>query len=196
MKITPVEITNKDFKRTMRGYSTDEVDEFLDEIVEDFEALYRENASLKEKIEGFNEKIEHYASLEKTLQSTLVLAQNTADATKSQAEKEAEHILENAKAKAQAIIENTNKENENLKREYEKYRMEFSNFKMRVLNFMESQMSSFTSASDEIERGTLGTSSLKVAGISTKEASFETRDAMEKTSSDEALYEGEVEIKG
>ena len=54
MKITPVEITNKEFKRTMRGYSTDEVDEFLDEVVEDFEALYRENASLKDKLEAYN----------------------------------------------------------------------------------------------------------------------------------------------
>jgi len=200
MKITPVEITNKDFKRTMRGYSTDEVDEFLDDIVEDFEALYRENASLKEKIEGFNEKIQYYGNLEKTLQSTLILAQNTADATKNQAEKEAEHIIENAKGKAQAIIENTNKDNEQLKREYEKYRMEFSSFKMRALNFMESQMGSFTSASDEIERGTLGTTSLRVAGLTPQESSFEPKESkkfMGKSSvAEETDSEEEAEIKG
>lgn len=165
MKITPVEITNKEFKRTMRGYSTDEVDEFLDEVVEDFEALYRENASLKDKLESFNEKIEHYSSLEKTLQSTLVLAQNTADATKLQAEKEAQHIIESAKEKAQAIIENANHENEMLKREYEKYRMEFGNFKMRVLSFLEGQLSSFKANAEEIEKGTLGSSSLQVSGL-------------------------------
>lgn len=191
MKITPVEITNKDFKRTMRGYSTDEVDEFLDEIVEDFEALYRENASLKDRIEGFNEKIEHYSSLEKTLQSTLILAQNTADATKIQAEKEAEHIIENAKIKADAIIENSNKENERLKREYEKYRMEFSNFKMRVLNFMESQMNSFTGASDEIERGTLGTGSLQISGLHSTAHHMES-----EAVSGEEIYEDEAVIKG
>lgn len=196
MKITPVEITNKDFKRTMRGYSTDEVDEFLDEIVEDFEALYRENASLKDKIESFNEKLEHYASLEKTLQSTLVLAQNTADATKNQAEKEAEHILENAHAKAQGIIENSNKENERIKREYEKYRMEFMNFKMRVLNFMESQMSSFTSSSDEIERGTLGTSSLQVAGLHQVSDLKAADPAEEETIKLEDYLDDDLEIKG
>lgn len=197
MKITPVEITNKDFKRTMRGYSTDEVDEFLDDIVEDFEALYRENASLKEKIEGFNEKIQYYGNLEKTLQNTLILAQNTADATKNQAEKEAEHIIENAKGKAQAIIENTNKDHEQLMREYEKYRMEFSSFKMRVLNFMESQIGSFTSASDEIERGTLGTSSLRVAGLSPQESSFKPIEPMRKSSvTEETDLEEEAEIKG
>lgn len=178
MKITPVEITNKEFKRTMRGYSTDEVDEFLDEVVEDFEALYRENASLKDKLEAYNEKIEHYASLEKTLQSTLVLAQNTADATKIQAEKEAQHILENAKEKAQAIIENANRENEMLKREYEKYRMDFGNFKMRVLSFLEGQMSSFKTNSEEIEKGTLGFSSMQVSGLTPKDL-FEEGDSAE-----------------
>ena len=173
MKITPVEITNKEFKRTMRGYSTDEVDEFLDEVVEDFEALYRENASLKDKLEAYNEKIQHYASLEKTLQSTLVLAQNTADATKIQAENEAQHILENAKEKAQAIIENANRENEMLKREYEKYRMDFGNFKMRVLSFLEGQINS-----EEIEKGTLGSSSMQVSGITPKDL-FEEEEAAE-----------------
>ena len=138
MKITPVEITNKEFKRTMRGYSTDEVDEFLDAVVEDFEALYRENASLKDKLEAYNEKIQHYASLEKTLQSTLVLAQNTADATKIQAENEAQHILENAKEKAQAIIENANRENEMLKREYEKYRFDSYAGRAPALGFAQS----------------------------------------------------------
>ncbi len=199
MKITPVEITNKDFKRTMRGYSTDEVDEFLDDIVEDFEALYRENVSLKEKIEGFNEKMQYYSSLEKTLQNTLILAQNTADSTKSQAEKEAEHIIENAKGKAQAIIENTNNDNEQLKREYEKYRMEFSNFKMRVLNFMESQMGSFTSASDEIERGTLGTTSLRVSGLAPQGHSFESKESKGLTGERSLIEERDLEdeeIKG
>ena len=199
MKITPVEITNKDFKRTMRGYSTDEVDEFLDDIVEDFEALYRENVSLKEKIEGFNEKIQYYGNLEKTLQNTLILAQNTADATKNQAEKEAEHIIENAKGKAQAIIENTNNDNEQIKREYEKYRMEFSNFKMRVLNFMESQMGSFTSASDEIERGTLSTTSLRVSGLAPQGHSFESKESKGLTGERSLIEERDLEdeeIKG
>ncbi|MGB4590146.1 MAG: DivIVA domain-containing protein [Clostridiaceae bacterium] len=172
MKITPIEITNKDFKRTMRGYSTDEVDEFLDDVVEDFEALYRENANLKEKIEGFNDKLAYYSNLEKTLQSTLVLAQNTADNTKVQAEKEAEYIIENAKEKANTLMENANRENERLKREFEKSRMEFSNFKSRILNFLESQISTFSNSSDEIERGTLGTSSLKVAGLHEIEKEF------------------------
>lgn len=168
MKITPVDITNKDFKRTMRGYSTDEVDEFLDEVVEDFEALYRENANLKERLETFNEKIEHYGSLEKTLQSTLVLAQSTADSTKQQAEREAESILESAKDKAAQLLAKANEERESILREYERYRMEFTNYRHRVLSFMGSQLSSFEELSQEIDRGTLASSSMNVKGLSGK----------------------------
>ena len=48
MKLTPMEISNKEFKRGLRGYSVEEVDEFLDKIVEDYEGLFKENTSLKE----------------------------------------------------------------------------------------------------------------------------------------------------
>ena len=47
--LTPVEIENKEFKKGIRGYREDEVDEFLDIVKEDFENLYRENTDLKEK---------------------------------------------------------------------------------------------------------------------------------------------------
>ena len=50
MKLTPMDINNKEFKKIIRGYNPEEVDEFLDKIVEDYEALYKENANLKEKV--------------------------------------------------------------------------------------------------------------------------------------------------
>lgn len=151
MKITPIDITNKEFKRTMRGYSSEEVDEFLDDIVEDFEALYRENSNLKEKIENFHDKMNHYTEIEKTLQSTLILAQSTADSTKLQAEREAQNILNAAHDKAKLIVREANESVEDLKRDYEKFRMEFMNYRKRVSQFMENQMESFSSMSKDLE---------------------------------------------
>lgn len=49
MKITSMDITNKEFKKSMRGYNCDEVDEFLDKISEDYEELYKGNSSLKKE---------------------------------------------------------------------------------------------------------------------------------------------------
>jgi len=51
-----MDINNKEFKRTMRGYSADEVDEFLEKIAEDYETIYKENTILKERINVFQDK--------------------------------------------------------------------------------------------------------------------------------------------
>ena len=48
--ITPLDIQNKEFKKSFRGYKESEVDQFLDEIIEDYEKLYKENIELKDKI--------------------------------------------------------------------------------------------------------------------------------------------------
>ena len=88
MKLTPMDINNKEFKRGLRGYNPEEVDEFLDEVIENYEQLYKDNSKLKEKITLANEQIEHYKKIESTIQNTLLLAQNAADQAKTSAEKE------------------------------------------------------------------------------------------------------------
>jgi len=69
--LTPMEIHNKEFKKVMRGFKEEEVDEFLDKVVTDFERLYRENGELKDKLSVINEKVDSYSLMEKTLQNTL-----------------------------------------------------------------------------------------------------------------------------
>lgn len=68
MKITSMDITEKEFKKVLRGYSVEEVDEFLDKIAEEYEVLYKENSNYKEKLSGIQEKIEHYNKMENTIQ--------------------------------------------------------------------------------------------------------------------------------
>ena len=94
MKLTAMDINNKEFKRGLRGYSVEEVDEFLDQVVENYEELYKENSRLKESLSRVNEKLEHYEKLEATIQNTLLLAQNAADQAKESSEKQAELIKE------------------------------------------------------------------------------------------------------
>ena len=54
MKLTPMDINNKEFKRGLRGYNAEEVDEFLDEVVENYEEMYKENSNLKAYIDKLN----------------------------------------------------------------------------------------------------------------------------------------------
>lgn len=87
MKLTPMDISNKEFKRGLRGYNPDEVDDFINEIIENYEELYKDNSRLKEKLSSATEQIQHYAKIESTIQNTLVLAQNAAEQAKSSSER-------------------------------------------------------------------------------------------------------------
>ena len=72
--ITPLDIENKRFsKQMMNGYSVEEVDDFLDELTEDYEKLYKEVAESKNKMEELQENVEKYKGIESTLQNTLVM---------------------------------------------------------------------------------------------------------------------------
>ncbi|EHI99593.1 DivIVA domain containing protein [Clostridium sp. DL-VIII] len=148
MKLTPMDINNKEFKKGLRGYNPDEVDEFLDEVVENYEELYKENATLKEKLTNQNEKLEHYSKIETTIQNTLLLAQNAAEQAKNSAQKEAELLLKNANEAAQKIMDKAHNDVIQINDEYEKVKQEFIKFRAKYRNFMNTQLETF----DDLEK--------------------------------------------
>ena len=85
--LTPLDIENKRFSKKINGYNADEVDDFLDQVTDDYEKIYRENAELRDAIEECNKELERYKNVEQTLQNTLVMAQTTADDIKAGVEK-------------------------------------------------------------------------------------------------------------
>ena len=104
--ITPLDIENKKFARKMmNGYSVDEVDDFLDDLTVEFEKLYKENSEYKVKVEKLEQDMEHYKTIETTLQSTLVMAQSTAEEVKDVARQQAEQIINEAKVAAQKEVD-------------------------------------------------------------------------------------------
>lgn len=145
MRITSMDITNKEFKKVMRGYSADEVDEFLDKIAEDYEALYKENSSLKEKITTVNDKVEHYAKMETTIQNTLLLAQNAAEQSRAAAQKEADIIIKNANDSAQKIVDKAQNDVVKVNDDYDRVKQEFTKFRSKFRNFITTQADMFNS---------------------------------------------------
>ena len=104
--ITPLDIENKKFaKQMMNGYSVEEVDDFLDELTVDYSKNYKELTELRSKIDELNNSLTHYKSIETTLQSTLVMAQTTAEEVKSVAKQKADQIVEEAKSSAQKQVD-------------------------------------------------------------------------------------------
>ena len=102
--ITPLDIENKKFsKQMMNGYNVEDVDDFLDELVIDYEKNYKELAEANEKIDKLTAELEQYKNLEKTLQNTLVMAQSTAEEVKVVAKQQADQLIAEAKAKVEEI---------------------------------------------------------------------------------------------
>lgn len=148
MKLTPMEINNKEFKRAIRGYAQEEVDEFLDRIVEEYEALYKENSKLKEKLDAANEKIQHHAQIENTIQNTLILAQETAEQSKKTSQEEADRIIRKANDTAQKILDKAHNDVLQINDDYDVIKQEFVKFRAKFRNFMNFQMETF----DDLER--------------------------------------------
>ncbi len=104
MKVTPLDIRRKEFKRSVRGYSDEEVDLFLDEVADEFERLFQENVELQERITRLEEQVAGQRQLRDALEKTLVSAQLQADETRANARKESELILRDAELKARGIV--------------------------------------------------------------------------------------------
>ena len=138
--ITPIEIQNKEFRRAFRGYSEDEVDDFLKIVTEDFEALYKENMDLQEKVTLYQEQVSRYKSIEETLNATLITAQSAAEDTCVAANKKAKIIVEEAQLQSKHIIDETNNRILELKKEYDNLVREFKVFSNRFKSLIKEEL--------------------------------------------------------
>ncbi len=87
MPLTPLDIHNKEFGRRLRGYDEDEVNEFLDQVIKDYESIIRENKELQNQVLALQEKLNHFANIEETLSKTIIVAQEAADEVKNNSKK-------------------------------------------------------------------------------------------------------------
>lgn len=149
--LTPVEIENKEFKKGIRGYREDEVDEFLDIVKEDFENLYRENADLKEKIRMYNDQINKYENIEETLKATLITAQTAAEDTCSAAHKKAKIVVEEAELRSRQIIEQANNRVIEIRKEYDSIVKEFKIFRNKFKSLLEDEIRSVDDIFSDID---------------------------------------------
>ena len=109
--LTPQEVSTHAFtKAVMGGYNMAMVDEFLDEVTDDYTALYKENAALKAKMKVLVEKVEEYRATEDSMRATLLTAQRMADAIVKEAEAKRDEILAQAKSGAEDKLINYRRE--------------------------------------------------------------------------------------
>ena len=139
--LTPLDIENKKFSKQMvNGYNVDEVDQFLDDLTQDYEKLYKDSTESKSKIDELNNSLEKYKNIEATLQSTLVMAQSTAEEVKNVAQKKAEQIVNDAQLAARSSIEELNAEIAGKKRELEEVKKQLDVYKAKMEALLISQL--------------------------------------------------------
>ncbi len=140
MAITPLDIQNKEFERTFRGYDIEDVDEFLDRIAKDLDQLIRENNDHKEQVAMLHEKNKTYHKMEETMHNAIVVAQETAEEVKHSAKREAELIRKDAEREAKQILEEARLRAGRVLGEHEELLKRARVFKMRFKAFLETQL--------------------------------------------------------
>lgn len=102
--ITPMDIHNKTFSKSLRGYSEEEVNDFLQQIVTDYEQIYREHREMEEQMDQMKTKLANYEKISETMANTLDLAKETAERVKTNAKKNADILVANAHAESQRQV--------------------------------------------------------------------------------------------
>ena len=138
--ITPIDIQNKDFSKKIKGYDCDEVDDFLDEIIKDYQLLIKENQSLKNKIGMLTKTVENYKSLEETMTKSVEMARQTAKDIKDNASAEAKMIVNNAKLDASRLAKQIDDEHIKRRQDMIKIKSETDMYRARIKTVCQSMI--------------------------------------------------------
>lgn len=139
--LTPLEIENKKFSKQMvNGYSVEEVDDFLDELTKEYEKMYKENSENRTRIEELEESLVKYKAIEDTLQSTLLMAQSTAEEVKNVAKQQAEQIINEAQMAAKQSVEVVEQQATLKRKELEDAQKQFDIYKAKMESLLISQL--------------------------------------------------------
>lgn len=99
--ITPMDIHNKQFSRGLRGYNEEEVRDFLQQIVSDYEQIYREHREMEDELDQMKTKLANYEKISHTMTSALQLAKDAARNVTETAHRNADVMISNAKAEGE-----------------------------------------------------------------------------------------------
>ncbi|GAB6990593.1 DivIVA domain-containing protein [Paenibacillus pini] len=140
MPLTPLDIHNKEFGRRIRGYDEDEVNEFLDQVIKDYESVIRENKELHNQMTTLQERLNHFVNIEESLSKTIIVAQEAADEVKANAKKEAQLIIKESEKNADRIINESLSKSRKIAMEVEELKKQASIYRTRFRTLVEAQL--------------------------------------------------------
>jgi len=143
VNITPLDIRKQEFRKVFRGYDPVEVEAFLDMVADAFEKVSRDTITLQERVEALDTEIGRFRNLERTLQETLVAAQQAAEDTRENAKKEGELIIKEAEIVAERAIEQARGQVGRIKAEIATLKTQRDTFLARFKGLLEGQAEFF-----------------------------------------------------
>jgi cell division initiation protein len=148
--ITPLDIQNKEFSKSVRGYKEEDVDSFLDLITFDLERLITENSALKTDVARLTKELERYRGSEGVVLETLEAAKALMGDISESAERRAEILLKNAELDAELITREAKDSVERLTEESYLLKNRFMAFQTKYKSLLESELERFDSLSQEL----------------------------------------------
>lgn len=148
--ITPLEIENKEFSKSVRGYKAEEVDEFLDEIILDLQSLLAERDQLAAQVEKLKQDMVQYKKSESSVLNTLESAKKLMNDISESAEKRAEIIIRNAQMDAESIQREARDSVSKLTEEGEKLAVKVSRFRERYRQLLEDELNQLEGSSEDL----------------------------------------------
>lgn len=162
--LTPQEIHAKEFSGRGRNYDKAEVNEFLDQVVIDFETVTEENKTLKTKLAEADAAAKQVEDMKQSVNASILIAQEAADrlkkqtesevaATLQQAQVEAQKIVMEATAKANNITSESQQVNAALVEEKQVLTADMGNFKNKLMSLLQAQLDLINNSSEWAEYG-------------------------------------------
>lgn len=162
MSLSALEIKKKEFTQKMRGADAEEVQAFLDQVSAEVEAMAIEKKESEERLAIVIERLDHYVSLEQTIEKTLAAAQQTAVTLQEQAKREVELILRDAELERNRKLNDARIEQNRLESDVMRLRSEYQSLLARMrasadgfssyLRTMEQDAAPISTSAAEVER--------------------------------------------
>lgn len=112
--LKPIDIHNVDFKRSLKGYNPEEVDQFLATVVSKYESVYQENLKLREEIGQLRRELAEQENQGQDVLDLISLTKQTVQELKKMSQQEAANIVEAAKSEAGRIVSEAHLEGERM----------------------------------------------------------------------------------
>nr|WP_041556165.1 DivIVA domain-containing protein [Carnobacterium sp. 17-4] len=140
MVLTPLDIHNKEFPVKMRGYDQDQVNDYLDQIIKDYEMVLKEKRELEKNLQFSEEQVGHFNNLHDALNKSIIVAQDAADRLKENAAKEANIIRLEAEKNADRLLDEAVSKARKITTETDELKKQSRVFKQRLQIMIESQL--------------------------------------------------------